>query len=80
MRFVRWCGRATVAVLEWMAVFVVLADLAFMGLQFRGTEWVFVRLYGPFIGSFFVTVWLRRRLRARRASKTALRGQEGAKQ
>jgi hypothetical protein len=75
MRFLRWCGRATVAVLQWMALFFVLANLAQV---LRGDSFVFVRLYGTLIGSFVMTIWLRRRLRARRASKAALsQGREG---
>lgn len=78
MRFLRWCGRVAVAVAQWLGVFFVLANLAQVLPSAAGL--VFVRIYASFVGSFFATVWLRRRLRARRASKTALPGQEGVQQ
>lgn len=75
MRLVRWCGRAALAVCEWVLVFFVLANVAQV---LHGHAFVGVRMWAPFLGAFFGTAWLRRRQRGRRGSKTALdRGQEG---
>ena len=75
MRLLRWCGRALVAVGQWLVVFFVLANLAQL---LPGGGMFVVRTWGPLIGSFFATAWLRRRLRARRAFKAAQEGREGA--
>jgi hypothetical protein len=78
MRFLRWCGRAAVAVGQWVLVFFVLANLAQV---LHGHAFVGLRIWAPLLGAFFGTAWLRRRLRARRSSKTVLkRGQEGVQE
>jgi hypothetical protein len=78
MRLLRWCGRAAVAVGEWVLVFFVLANVAQV---LHGHTFVGLRMWAPLVGAFFGTAWLRRRLRARRSSKTAPeRGQEGVQE
>ena len=64
MRFLRWCGRAAIAFLEWVVVFVILADLS--AVLPWGPGWFDVRVWGTVLGSFVATAWLRRRLCARR--------------